>query len=98
MTLLLPKDKQHRDRAYLDFLHTERCLFTGRLGCDPMHVGTAGQALKCHDYWAIPVLHELHRIGHQSGEVTMLRTHMPDWLIRDALRLYAEKIYREWRR
>ena len=43
MSLLLPKDTQHRDPEYIKFLHTEPCLFTGHMGCDPMHIGTAGK-------------------------------------------------------
>lgn len=97
MSLLLPKDIQHRDPEYIKFLHTERCLFTGHTGCDPMHIGTAGRGLKCHDYWAIPIRHDLHRhVGHQKGEVSMIKANIPDWLMRDCLRLYARKMYDEW--
>ncbi len=98
MSLLLPKDTQHRDRKYLDFLRDERCLFTGHLGCDPMHIGTAGRGLKCHDYWAIPIKHELHRhVGHQHGEISMIREHIPDWLLRECLRMYAAHLYKRWK-
>jgi hypothetical protein len=93
----LPKEKQHRDRAYLDWLRDQPCLFTGYSGCDPMHIGTAGKGLKCHDYWAIPIRHDLHRhIGHQSGEVSMIREYCPDWLLRECLRMYARRIYDDW--
>ena len=96
MTLLLPKQQIIRDRKYLDFLRTERCLFTGELECEPAHIGTLGKSIKSSDDHAIPLSWKLHRLGHQHGEVSMLRANMPDWLLRDYLRLYAEKLYREW--
>jgi hypothetical protein len=98
MSILLPKDPQHRDRAYLDWLREQPCLFTGHTGCDPMHIGTAGTSLKVHDYWAIPIRQDLHRhVGHQKGEVSMIRTNCPDWLLRDAMRLYAQQLYRQYK-
>ena len=91
-----------RDRKYLDHLMFERCLFTGRYGddnetIDAMHIGTAGKGLKSSDDEAIPVTHSLHLLAHQKGEVTMLRQHAPDWLIREAFRAYARQLYREWK-
>jgi len=91
-----------RDRAYLDWLRTQPCIITGRMGDDhesvvPAHIGTAGKGLKSPDSQALPVLASYHSLGHQKGEITMFRTHAPDWLIREALRAYAEKMYQEWK-
>lgn len=97
MTLLLPKDNPIRDRKYLDFLRDQPCLFTGEMGCEPAHIGTLGKGIKSSDAHAIPLVHWLHRRGHQHGEVSMIRANIPDWLLRDCLRLYAEKMYREWK-
>jgi hypothetical protein len=100
--LLLPKDNLIRDRKYLDWLRDQPCLLTGysaseSMAVDPMHIGTAGKGLKSGDDEAIPVVHYLHRSGHQAGEVSMLREHAPDWLIRDAFRAYAREMYRKWK-
>ena len=87
-----------RDQKYLDHLKTERCLITGQHGSDfdavdPVHIGTRGKGLKSSDDEALPILHSLHARGHNRGEVSMLREHAPDWLIRDAFRAYARELY-----
>lgn len=91
-----------RDRAYLDWLRTQPCILTGFHATefeavDPCHIGTAGKGMKSPDNEALPIRHSLHVEGHSSGEVTMLRTHAPDWLIRDAFRAYARDLYCNWR-
>lgn len=91
-----------RDQKYLDWLKTQPCLLTGRSPCDydavdPLHIGTRGKSLKSGDDEAIPVLHSLHNLGHCKGEVSMLRKHAPDWLIRDAFRAYAREFYTAWK-
>lgn len=101
MTLMFPKQGVVSDRKYLDFLRTQSCLLTGfsateTMAVDPMHVGTAGKGIKTDDE-AIPVVHYLHRQGHASGEVTMLRENAPDWLIRECFRAYAREQYRKWK-
>lgn len=91
-----------RDRKWLDELRTQPCLLTGRIATeneavDPMHIGTAGKALKSDDE-AIPVIHSLHMEGHGSpGEVYMLRKYAPNWLLREAFRAYARALYKEWK-
>jgi hypothetical protein len=89
-----------RDRAYLDHLHGERCVLTGQLGTqsetiDPMHIG-GGMGSKRSDDEVLPVLHRFHQLGHQSGEISMLRQFAPDWLLRAAFRAYARQIYQEY--
>lgn len=91
-----------RDRRYLDWLRTQACLLTGTPpseyeAVDPMHIGTRGKGLKSSDDEALPVIHSLHVEGHTFGEVSMLRRHAPDWLIRDAFRAYAREFYRMWK-
>jgi len=103
MTLLLPKDIVIRDRKYLDYLKTQSCLLTGfsateDMAVDPMHIGTAGKGFKSSDDEAIPVVHYLHQQGHNGGEITMLREHAPDWLLRDCFRAYARNLYKEWKK
>ena len=95
MNLLKPK--RIRDRAYLDWLRTQPCLFTGDPETEPAHIGTGGKGLKAGDDEAIPLSWRLHRLGHQTGETTMIRVHMPDWLLRECLRMYARQMYREWK-
>lgn len=90
-----------RDRKYLDWLRTQRCILTGHYGkeyypVDPMHIGTRGRSLKSSDDEALPVFHELHLKAHQKGEVSMLREHAPDSLLRDAFRALARELYQEY--
>jgi hypothetical protein len=95
MNLLKPQ--QLRDRKYLDWLRTQPCLFTGARETEPAHIGTAGKGLKIGDDQAIPLSYKLHRIGHDHGEITMIRENIPDWLLRECLRLYAQRIYNDWK-
>jgi hypothetical protein len=102
MTLMFPKDNPIRDRKYLDYLRSQSCLLTGfsateTMAVDPMHIGTGGKSLKIGDDCAIPVVHYLHRDGHQSGEISMLREHAPDWLLRECFRAYAQNLYADWK-
>jgi hypothetical protein len=90
-----------RDRKYLDSLHQQSCVITGRYGddnetIDAMHIGTAGKGIKSSDDQALPVTHSMHVLAHQKGEVSMLRQYAPDWLIREAFRAYARQLYQEW--
>lgn len=93
----LAKRTPVRDRAYLDHLRDEPCIFTGLRGyVDPAHIGTAGRGMKSGDDEALPIAHHLHQEGHNSGEVSMIRRHAPDWLLREAFRAYARQMYRDW--
>lgn len=89
-----------KDRKYLDWLRSQPCILTGQLGSEyesvvPAHIGTHGRGLKT-DNEALPMLNRLHQQGHQSGEISMIRQHAPDWLLRDALRAYARMRHEEW--
>ena len=69
--------KPHRDRRYLDYLRTCPCVVTGRyatesMAVDPAHIGPHGMGQKTDDYYAIPLLHEVHQRCHQQGESTVL--------------------------
>lgn len=91
-----------RDRAYLTALRDMPCILTGQYGTDndavdPCHIGTAGKGMKSPDNEVLPILHSLHVKGHQSGEVSMLREHAPDWLLRAMARAYAREAYNVWR-
>lgn len=90
-----------KDRKYLDWLQEQPCIICGLPGnewetVEPAHVGTYGKGMKTDDE-ALPLLHRYHAEGHQSGELTMWRKNMPDWLLREALRCYAREMYRKWR-
>lgn len=94
----IPKQKRFEDRKWLDHLRTRPCILTGlhpneSEAVDPMHIGTLGRGMKAHDYWALPVRHHLHQLGHNIGEISMLRHHAPDWLLREAFRCYAKHLY-----
>lgn len=92
-----------RDRAYLDWQRDQPCMFTGLRGNDsesvvPMHIGTAGKSIKSGDDETLPIMNHLHQLGHGKGEVSMLRKHAPDWLIRAAFRAYAREFYANYLR
>lgn len=90
-----------KDRKYLDYLRTQRCLFTGQYSTDsdavdPAHIGTYGKGMKT-DNEAISCLHSIHHAGHNRGEITVFREATPTWLFREMLRAYAREQYREWK-
>ena len=100
--MMIPKTPPLRDRAYLDWLRTQRCIVTGRLGnehetVDPCHVGSAGRGIKSPDNEVIPMLHSLHIQCHQDGEISTLRELLPDDVLRAALRAYARERYAAWK-
>ena len=91
-----------RDRAYLDHLHTEPCLICGRrsepdMTVEPAHIGTAGKGLKSPDDEAIPLCRIHHHECHALGEMSVMRSRMPDSVLRLAVRAYAREMYREWK-
>jgi len=69
-----------RNRKYLDWIATQRCLITGwkpdpdnrNTWNDPCHFGPRGIGIKTDDYRTIPLKHEKHNIGHICGEKTLL--------------------------
>ena len=91
-----------RDRNYLDAMRGMRCIFTGRKGhedvetVDPAHVGTYGKGIKSSDAHALPVLHSIHLEMHQRGEMTVFRERLPDSVLRDMIRNYAQQRYIDW--
>ena len=92
-----------RDPAYLIHLRSQPCIITGQYGDEyesvvAAHIGTAGKGIKAPDNWALPMLNRFHQMGHNSGEISMLRRELPDRVLRDAVRAYAEQYYlMEWK-
>lgn len=89
-----------RDPKWLIALREHADIFTGQRGSDfdaveALHIGTLGRSAKSPDNETLPVLHSFHAEGHQHGEMSMFRKHMPDWMLRDALRLFAIEYHRE---
>lgn len=102
MTLLLPKARIIRDQDWLDHLKTERCLITGQHGTefegvDPAHIGTLGRGIKSSDDEVLPILHRFHVKQPGIGEISMFRQHLPDAILRLALRAYARELYAQWK-
>lgn len=96
------KDKALRDPQYLLFLRTQPCLISGVYAYDgesvvACHVGTRGRGIKSGDDETLPLLDRWHRLGHQHGEISMFREHLPDDVLRAALRAYARELYREYK-
>ncbi len=91
-----------RDRRYLNYLRTQRCVLTGRLATedekvDPAHIGTSGKGIKSPDDEALPITHSVHRAMHQGGEMTILRGYLTNDLLRDMARAYAREQYRKYK-
>lgn len=99
MSALFPKTLIIRDRAYLDALRLEPCIITGLRGdtVEAAHIGTLGRGIKRSDDETLPLEHRFHAAGHNAGEVSMFRQHLPDYVLRDALRAYAREMYRRWK-
>lgn len=94
----VPKLNVIRDRKYLDSEHDEPCIISGQYGNDyesvvPAHIG-AFKGMKRGDDETLPILNRYHQLGHQKGEMTMWRQHLPDDVLRDALRALARERYR----
>lgn len=88
--------------AYREWIKEQRCILTGMPpnefeGVDPCHLGTAGKGLKSGDDEILPVRHSLHVQGHNGGEISMFRKHLPDAVLRQALRALAREMYQEWK-
>ena len=91
-----------RDRKWLDHLRDQPCIITGLRGhpgdpVEAVHIGTLGKGMKRGDDEALPVSHNLHKFGHDHGEITMFRNNLPNDILRDALRALAREMYREWK-
>lgn len=91
-----------RDEKWIKHLRSERCLFTGQYGTDqdsidPLHVGTLGKSVKSPDDEILPIAHHLHLLGHQKGEMSMIREHAPDDVLRLAFRALAREMYAAWK-
>ena len=97
-----PKLLLVRDPKYLESLRDERCILTGIPGQthDPIvaaHIGTLGKGIKSSDDEALPFRSSLHMLGHQKGEISMIRSYAPDALLRDAFRALARERYKQWK-
>jgi hypothetical protein len=100
--MMFPKDSRFRDQKYMDYLKTQPCIFTGAqpseyMGTDPAHMGTAGTGIKGHDYWCLPVSHKLHQEMGQTGEMSVVRKHIPNDVLLSALRALAKQHFDEWK-
>ena len=91
--------KPLRDRKYLDYLRTQRCIISGVSGddIDPAHIGTHGRGVKSPDNEALPIRHIYHMRMHNEGEISTLRAMVPDYVLRAAFRAYARELYQEWK-
>lgn len=91
-----------RDPEYLEHIKEQPCIITGQratdwLAIDPAHIGTAGRGLKSPDSEVFPLRHDLHTLSHSKGEMTFYREHLPDDVLRAALRALAREKYAEWK-
>jgi hypothetical protein len=97
--VLIPKLSPVRDAKWMIALRDYPSVLTGLRGPTVvgMHLGSLGTGIKRCDSQALPGEQHYHKLGHDKGEITMLREHVLDDVLRDALRLYAENMYRLWK-
>jgi hypothetical protein len=73
---VFPKPKTHRDKKYLDFICSKECCICGK-GSEPHHESglgdSGGMALKCSDYFAIPLCSKCHRDRHDIGYLSFYK-------------------------
>ena len=99
---MIPKQKPLRDKKYLLWLRDQPCIISGQRArpddaVEACHIGTLGKGIKSPDDETLPMLHSHHAKAHQSGEISYLREHLPDYILRAALWAYARGLYRDWR-
>ena len=85
-----------RDRRYLDWLRTQRCLICGVTPSDPAHIGTSGTGIKSPDNHVIPLCHRHHAESHSVGIGMLMRMEAPALIMSLALKALAEKMHAEW--
>tara|TARA_R110000822_G_scaffold196515_2_gene334506 strand:+ start:1021 stop:1329 length:309 start_codon:yes stop_codon:yes gene_type:complete len=98
---MIPKTPPLRDKKYLLWLRDQSCIITGQRArpddaVEACHVGTAGKGLKSPDDEALPMLHSCHAAAHQGGEISYFREHLPNAVLRAAMRAYARELYKTW--
>ncbi len=97
----VPKLNPIRDPKYIKWLRSQPCIVTGR-GNDPMdpveaaHISTLGKGIKSSDAECLPLAHSVHAMCHQYGEVSVLREHLSNAVLRDALRALAREMYQKY--
>lgn len=91
------------DRAYLDSLRDEPCMFTGTRDnpddpVEPMHFGNPGKGIKS-DNEAGPVLHSIHALTHTGAGLAALIPYLErnPALLRDMFRAYLRERYAIWK-
>lgn len=90
-----------RDKAWLEHLKTEPCIFTGLRANHgesvvPAHIGTAGKGIKSPDNEVLPATDSMHKAMHQKGEIAVFR-HAPGYVLRMAFKALAHEMYAEWK-
>jgi hypothetical protein len=101
------KDGVFRDKRWLKAIASQEipCALTGRYGCHgdqvvPMHIGTAGKAVKSPDNEVLPALDSLHKRSHGQDKAIGFHTMMLEvlkndkHLLLDMVRAYAREHYR----
>lgn len=67
------KQKNIRNRRYLDWLKTQPCYMCGVIPCDPAHIRRftdGGTGLKPSDCYALPLCRPHHQEQHAIGELS----------------------------
>ena len=99
--MLLPKSQPIRDRKYLDWVRTQRCIVTGRADVEPAHLrllGAGGVGVKPGDDLVLPLHYEIHRRQSTEGEGAVwlwCANEYPEFYFR-LLQFRAKALYQMW--
>lgn len=72
----LGKQIRYKNEAYKEYVKQQPCCVTGMMivnqdtgnvESDPHHTETGGMGMKGSDLSCVPLLHELHQEGHNTG-------------------------------
>ena len=77
MTQIL-KEPRYKDRAYLDWLREQPCVFTGSNTCEPCHGKVLGKGMKGHDFHAATMDYRLHKEQGKSWRKFLKANLAPD--------------------
>jgi len=80
MTTKFPKEPRLLDRAYLDWLRGQKCVFSGlpssgTEAVDPAHIGGGGTGYKTHDYETAPMTEDYYINGPIQADLWISSTH-----------------------
>lgn len=71
---MIPKPKRVRNKKLLESFRLLRCIVCAKLGCDPCHIKSRGAGGGDEVDNLMPLCREHHRMQHQKGIVTFVKS------------------------